>query len=649
MNSHWKMRAGWLALCLVAVPLAAAPPAPPPLEAYGDLPGIEDVAISPSGKGMAILGRVDGKRQLVVLDGEHKVRGMVPASDAKIRDIRWIGEEAVLLETSVTQNLDPIFTADKAELWGALVIPLDGAKPWLVFDKSQYIAKTITGDYGTRFLDGKWQGFFSGIEFAKTMAGPSIIGSKRALYAVDLNDNSTRRVAELTASGQRRTWLIDGSGQPAATFDISVTTGRWEISNRQGKTLASGANPTGGVNLCCFGKDGLSILYGLDDDTTGESDLFEVPLAGGSPTKVFDKIRITRLYIDKNNSRLLGYLDGSVTHRPIFFDTAKQTAMRKVMRAFPKLSVELRDWTPDFSHLLVRTSGNDDSGSWYSVDMVKLKADVVGSERPLIVAEKVGPISTLSYRASDGMELDGVLTLPPGREAKNLPVIMLPHGGPTSHDEAVFDWWAQAFASRGYAVFQPNFRGSTNRDDSFRRAGYGQWGRKMQTDISDGLAELARLGIADPKRACIMGASYGGYAALAGVTLQKGFYRCAVADAPVSDLADFYSTENRESGNARMTWRSLRESLGSPSTFAEVSPRKHAVQASAPIMLIHGKDDTVVPFKHSTAMADALKAAGKPYELVVMREEDHWLSRAATRKQMLEAAMRFVQQHNPAD
>jgi dipeptidyl aminopeptidase/acylaminoacyl peptidase len=191
--------------------------------------------------------------------------------------------------------------------------------------------------------------------------------------------------------------------------------------------------------------------------------------------------------------------------------------------------------------------------------------------------------------------------------------------------------------------------GSTNRDDAFRRSGYGQWGRKMQTDISDGLAELVKQGIADPRRACIMGASYGGYAALAGVTLQQGLYRCSVAVAPVSDLKDMYSSEYRESGDNKMLRRSLDESLGDKSKFDEVSPRKRAAQASAPILLIHGKDDTVVPFNQSTRMADALKDADKRHELVVLRDEDHWLSTAGTRKQMLEEAMRFVQKHNPAN
>lgn len=299
--------------------------------------------------------------------------------------------------------------------------------------------------------------------------------------------------------------------------------------------------------------------------------------------------------------------------------------------------------------MLVRTSGNGDSGTWYIVDIRELAAKAFGVERPSIGPDQVGPISVFSYTAGDGLEMDGILTLPPGREAKDLPVVIYPHGGPAGQDDPEFAWLAQAFASRGYAVFQPNFRGSTNRDESFRRAGNGEWGRRMQTDLSDGMAALAKERIVDPSRACIMGASYGGYAALAGVTLQQDLYRCAVAVAPVSDLKLMYDTEYSESGESRVVKNSLLEQLGPRSSLEEISPRRFAHKADAPILLIHGRDDTVVPFEQSQKMADALKDSGKPYRLVDLGNEDHWLSLSETRKRMLEAAMAFVQEYNPAD
>ena len=158
-----------------------------------------------------------------------------------------------------------------------------------------------------------------------------------------------------------------------------------------------------------------------------------------------------------------------------------------------------------------------------------------------------------------------------------------------------------------------------------------------------------KRGIADPKRACIVGASYGGYAALAGVTLQKGVYRCAVSVAGVADLKLMYVTDIQESGGSKMVTKSLREQLGDPKGYDKVSPRRFAANADAPVLLIHGKDDTVVPYRQSQVMANALKDANKPYELVTLNGEDHWLSREETRKRMLSETMRFVQKHNPAN
>jgi dipeptidyl aminopeptidase/acylaminoacyl peptidase len=443
--------------------------------------------------------------------------------------------------------------------------------------------------------------------------------------------------------------LVDESGAVGATFDIDRADGKWSISNRAGTVLASGKSPAGKVSLESFGRDGTSVIYNTPDETTGDVHWFEVSLKGGDPVEIWAGQDVKELIVDQSNGRLLGYRKQSDSPRLHFLDPAKQATYAKIVRAFPKLNVSIVDQTPDFGKVIVHTDGNADSGTWYEVDMATLRADPVGYDRPAIPPEAVGAISSVEYHASDGLAMNGILTLPPGRQAKNLPVIVLPHDGPASHDETAFDWTAQAFASRGYAVFQPNFRGSTNQDGAFRHAGDGEWGGQSQTDIADGLAELVKRGIVDPKRACIVGTGYGGYAALAGVTMQHGLYRCAVAIAAYTDLSSFFNVSRHESGYNPMTKLQLSHSLGDPATYAALSPRRHAAEADAPILLIHGKNDTVVPFDQSTAMADALKDAGKPYEFVVLKDEDHWLSHAATRQQMLEAAVAFVQKNNPAN
>jgi dipeptidyl aminopeptidase/acylaminoacyl peptidase len=266
----------------------------------------------------------------------------------------------------------------------------------------------------------------------------------------------------------------------------------------------------------------------------------------------------------------------------------------------------------------------------------------------------VGPSRIVVYKAADGLEIHGVLTLPPGRSPKDLPLVVIPHGGPQSHDSLGFDWQAQAFANHGYAVFQPNFRGSDGYGLAFRNAGFGQWGRKMQTDISDGVAELARQGVIDPKRACIFGGSYGGYAALAGVTVQQGLYRCAVSYSGVTDLHSMFAFvyppwfDGQSAGSRYMRKFFGVEFLDDP-VLRKYSPAKLADHADAPILLIYGEDDSVVPVDQSLEMERALRAAGKPVEILSIKGEDHWLSKDATRKQVLGAALAFVQKYNPPD
>ena len=639
------------ALCLAAAPALAEPPAPPPLEAYGDLPGVEMIAMSPSGTSLATVAEIEGTRRLLVIDADKKLRASTTVGDVKVRSLDWAGEDMVIVDKSVTTNLGPGFTTDKAELFATILVPLAGGKSEMLFARNAALARATFGEHGLRQINGHWYGFYGGVELGQTTdhTGYYFEHNRPSLFQVDLATNVPRKIANSADDDHRSDWLIDGDGKVGASFDISSVSGAWRITNAHRDILASGVDHSGHVHLVSFGKDGSTAIYSVVDPDGEANHWFEVPLAGGDPHEVFADLHIERGYFDPNNDRLLGYLPKGEPPRPVLFDPAKQAILNRIYRAFPKLDVAIEQWTSDMSHFLVHTSGNGDSGTWFVVDVPGRRADAVGYERPGIAANQVGPISTVAYKAGDGLALDGILTLPPGREAKNLPVVIFPHGGPHARDVAAFDWWAQAFAARGYAVFQPNFRGSTNRDRAFMTAGDGQWGRKMQTDVSDGLAELVRQGVVDRKRACIMGASYGGYAALACVTLQHGLYRCAVAVAGVSDLAELYQTDYSESGEDRMVRTNLKADLGDPKTFAEVSPRRHAGEADAPVLLIHGKDDTVVAYHQSTAMQDALKNAGKPVEFVTLAQEDHWLSRAATRKQMLSAAMAFVQKYNPPD
>ncbi len=620
----------------------------PPLDAYGELSQFEDAAISPDGSLTAAVVRIKGERRIVAIDGQDKPFVNISAGPGKVRSIQWADDKTVLLTTTSTV---PVFgfTADKYELTGTIILAMKpGGVSGSVFANTDSVARTTRGQYGIRSIDGRTVGFFGGIALQMGGSGRYMEHGRTTLYGVDLSTNRARAVAPPPGEDHFRDWLIDTSGKVGAMLDVSEIDGGWRITGTKSKELARGTMPTGDISLISFGHDGSSVIYQTADDQHGQR-WFEVPIMGGDAKEIVPGIAIDRVFVDKVTGRLQGYRTDGDTPVTVMSDPAQQQALTAIFRAFKGLNTQLMDYTPNFSKVLVRTSGNGDSGTWYRVDVAGKHAEPIGYERLRIAPEQVGPISLVLYEAQDGLALNGVLTLPPGIPAKNLPVIMLPHGGPAAHDTVQFDWIAQAFASRGYAVFQPNFRGSTGGSYSLRRAGDGEWGRKMQTDISDGLSALAAKGIVDPKRACIVGASYGGYAALAGVTLQHGIYRCAVAVAGISDLGLMYNTDTRESGGSKMLSRALKRQLGEPKGFSAVSPRKFAAGADGPIMLIHGKDDTVVDYGQSRVMADALKDNGKPFELITLQGEDHWLSKEETRKRMLTESMRFVQKYNPAN
>ena len=438
---------------------------PPPLEAYGELPGIEDMALSPTGKSIAALSTVKGQRLLLVFDSEMHLKRSFNVEETKIRGFDWIGDEAVLLVMSQTVDLPYGFTADQLEAHSALIIPVAETESIkVVFGEQRNILDSVFAEFGIRYLDGKWAAFMSGLQLSN---GGDFLHGRPTLYRVDLNSGSAKELGRSADEGKRRDWLIDGNGEIAATFEITVASGRWSIWNSRRKEIAAGQDLEGDAGLVALGKNGDTLIFAAQDQESADIEWYEVPLnGGGTPQAILDGVDIDRLYLDEMTGQAIGYVQGGTEPKPVFFDSVKQSNADKVRRAFAGLEMRIVDWTPDLTKAIVRTSGNGDSGSWFLVNIANLSAKGVGAERPLVSAKWVGKVSRFQYKAQDGLELDGVLTLPPGRETMNLPVIMFPHGGPSAYDTVEFDWWAQAFASRGYAVFQPNFRGSTNRDDA---------------------------------------------------------------------------------------------------------------------------------------------------------------------------------------
>lgn len=621
-----------------------------PLDAYGQLPGVDDVDISPNGTRIAMAITVKGKRRILVMDNKSRVLRMESADGMKIRSLQFAGDDRLILQRSATKKVSG-YLARQYELYQAVVIPVDRSKtPWAIFSNSTHLSNSEFGMYGIRRLADGWHAYLATLAYDRERLTNTFnfTNGRPFLYDVNLQNRDSRRVGGQAQQNWSRDWLMGPNGKVAARLDQSNETGQWTIKNAAGKTLASGKTLTGNVDIYGFGPEPGTLIYSADEKTERPHN-YQVPLAGGEAKPFLPDKNIAEFFLAPNSNRIIGYEEEKPGALPVYFDPGRQHVAKLLETAFAGKNFDIYAWSNDMSDVIVHTDGDEDSGTWYYVDVGALRASPFGYDRPQILPNMVGPISLVHYTAQDGMALDGVLTLPPGRKARDLPVILLPHGGPHDEDTVHFDWWAQAFASRGYAVFQPNFRGSTGHGAAYEAAGYGQWGRKMQTDISDGLAYLAKQGIVNPKRACIMGGSYGGYAALAGVTLQHGIYRCAVSVAGVADVAMTFHTDYYQSGDSTTLEAWLQRELGPRSGWKAISPRDHAAEADAPILLIAGHNDTVVPYQQTQKMADALRKAGKTYKLVDLGAEDHWLSHGDTREKMLQAAMAWVEKYNPSN
>jgi dipeptidyl aminopeptidase/acylaminoacyl peptidase len=645
-----------LALGALAASGWAAHAAPP--EAYGRLPSIEQVVISPSGTYAAYVVTNGEKRSIAIqTTADHKVKSVAPAGGQKVRDIRWAGDDHLVITTSTTQqpinfaSNDVWLVGPRAEFLVAQDLDLKTGRIRGLLDnvlqgaevRNQFsVMNTVFSQPVVRTADGKHLAFVRGWYLLRDR---SYVG----LFRVDLDSGA----AYLAERGDREAydWAIDPEGRVVAQATYNDNPGVWSLMLKGpgGWRAAQTINALIETpDLGGLGRDGQSVVVDLPDPDKGAA-WRELSLQTGVwGESVAGSAGQDPIY-DPTSGRLIGeWAMAGDAPTYTFFDPHDAAIWKAVSKAFPGDIVALESWTDDRKKIVVRVDSPDEGVAFALVDLTTRQADWLGSEYDL-KPEDISPVKPARYRAADGLEIAGYLTLPRGREPRALPLVVLAHGGPAARDTAGFDWWAQALAAQGYAVLQANFRGSDGFGRDFLAAGFGQWGRKMQTDLSDGVRDLARQGIVDPKRVCIVGGSYGGYAALAGAALDRGVYRCAVSYAGPSDLRSQLS-DSRQKGN-RGTLRYWERFIGAQTlddpVLTQLSPAAHAADVNIPVLLIHGRDDTVVTISQSRRMADALRAAGKPVELVELPGEDHWLSRGATRLQMLEAMVAFLEKNNP--
>jgi dipeptidyl aminopeptidase/acylaminoacyl peptidase len=613
-----------------------------PLTVYGGLPSVEDVALSPDGSKVAYV-RTEADQRIVVVAtvADRKMIRWVKVGSEKLRDLTWADDDNLMLTTSITDSRYGF--RDERSMLRVYSISANEVRTLpgklLEMDTGDHVLNLIFGRVMVRHIDGHTVLFMKGVHLSNGVA----------LFRCDLDTHKTTIFR--SDDDNDASWLVDAQGQLAAEEDYDRETQRWSIRIYHGGYSHEAVAGHAGLDvpeILGFGPTADTLLVESVENGDRSWKLLSMndgKFAALSDDKVFDYSMH-----DPVTDLMVGGESLVDTPEFVFFDPAVEGRWKAVLNAFDGDSVRYVSASSDHSKVLVRIEGPKHGYRYELIDLAKAAAVPIGKvyagiDNPLEVRR-------VTYAAADGLKIPAYLTLPRDRTPKNLPLIVLPHGGPEARDTAEFDWWSQALAEQGYAVLQPNYRGSTV-TESFLEAGYGQWGRKMQTDLSDGVRYLAKEGIADPARVCIVGGSYGGYAALAGVTIDPGVYRCAVSVAGISDLARMLNWEGRggadNRGASRYWGRYWGVSGALDPALDAISPIKHLDAVKVPVLFIHGRDDTVVPYEQSQIMFDALKKNQKDVEFVTLNQEDHWLSRGETRLQMLEATNAFLRAHNPPD
>ena len=619
----------------------------PDINHYGQLPAYRSLAISPDGKHYALIQSHGNKEFFVILNAQTlEIVGSLNAEKYKARSIQFVSNEHVVLESS--KHMRMIQVRGSWESSSAFVYNLTTKeiKVLLSGSKGLYPAQTSLG----RIL-----GFNKDTSELYMPAFAGRLGNKPKyhLYRVSLKNG----IGRIHAEGKTSTldWFVDQTGKVLAREDYNTTTQKHQIYSKvtgKWRVIYSHETSIPEFSLQALSSDGNRLLF-LSKEGNNEA-VFSMSLDDGDvqgPLYVRKDRDVDSLQTDINQT-LIAVKYSGFTPDYEFNNVEDNDSYSMLADKFLSSSVSFHGRTADNKKWLISVSGNEGAGAYKMFDRTQTKLYSLASEYPAI--KSIGELKAVNLNARDGIIIPSIITLPTDpSKRKNLPLIAMPHGGPETYDSLRFNWLAQYLAAKGYAVLQPNFRGSTGFGYALLNSGYGEWGQKMQDDVSDGVTALANAGYIDPKRVCIMGGSYGGYSALAGGAFTPELYRCVISIAGVSDLPQMLSLQKFKYGRNHWVvgyWGNIiGDSKSQREKLRAISPINFAERFQAPVLLIHGKDDTVIPIRQSKAMYKALKKADKPVEFVTLKGEDHWLSGSETRLALLKEVDKFLDKHNPVN
>jgi dipeptidyl aminopeptidase/acylaminoacyl peptidase len=626
---------------------------------FGAREGVRSISISPEGKQIVFVKpRADGGEAAVVVDLASAKSVPIFSSKGRTEQIthcQFILESRVICEgyfsAGKNGSIDVATRLFSLSNDGTEMKMLSASRPFNAFYASRYggavVDYNVPGDPESVLME-RW--------YSPEMSTGNLTARKQSGLGLEaVNVVTSRRKDVLQPRTTAQGFISDGHGQVRIIQMQPVTgTGYMQLKSSYLYADTAGKNwsklsevnfdaglATGFEPVAVDGTR--NVVYGFADHD-GRSSLYERTLDGSGTTRLLfsrpDAVVDGLLKIGREQ-RVVGASFLTERRFAEYFDPE----LKKLSAALGKAlgggrQIGIIDATADEKHLVIYAGSDTDPGQYYLYDKTTKKLAGLLPDRPELEGVALAQMKSLSFTAADGTVIPGYLTLPPGSTGKDLPAIVMPHGGPGARDEWGFDWLAQYFAAKGYAVFQPNFRGSTGYGaEFFGKNGFRGW-RTAIGDVDDAARWLVSQGIARSDKLAIVGWSYGGYAALQAGVVDPGLYKAIVAIAPVVDF-DKWREEFRNMSNFTV----MDNLIGSGPHIAEGSPARHADRITAPVLLFHGDTDGNVAVSHSRLMQDRLKSAGKSVDYVEFAGLDHQLDDSAARAAMLTHTDAFLRRN----
>jgi dienelactone hydrolase len=644
------------ATAFVAMPAQAAPSltGPQAAAAFGARERIIDVSLSPDGTKIAVV--VPGPQQSTIVQvidlttGTANPINVADGNPLSISNCNWASNARLVCSM--------YGVSDRQGIWLPYVrhfaMSVDGsaALPLVAMEKVQNYSQQYDG-YVVDWRDGKTDK----VLFARNyVAGKADIlasgGGMAEGLGVDLLDTRSGKVEHIESPSPRaEVYLGDGQGTIRIMGTDEALRSGYETKGRENFfyrlpgsrdwkpfSIYSSIDETG---MYPVGVDGPANVAYVLEKKDGRDALYRVKLDGSMKKELaFADPHVDISGIVKVGRQ--GHIVGASFSRELpevhYFDPAYEDLMVKLGKALPNLPlIRIVDSSADEHKHIVYAAGDVEAGRYFLYDSTTHSLSMIGQDRPELASVPLGKVKPVTYRAADGTQIPAYLTLPPGSDGKKIPAIIMPHGGPAARDEWGFDWLSQFFVNRGYAVLQPNYRGSTGYGQEwFQQNGFKSW-KIAIGDVNDAGRWLVSEGIADPSKLAIVGWSYGGYAALQANVLDPNLFKAAIAVAPVTDLGALRD-EKRGFTNSTVA----RNYIGEGPHLEEGSPARHAGAFKVPVLMFHGEKDINVNIAESRLMDRNLKKAGKSSELVIYPKIDHQLSDSTVRTDMLTRADAFL-------